>query len=981
MSVLTTAASKSTATGNLFASSRWKFWQRRATPNQQASPPPDKPTVNGKIGTIVASDGEITTRVQFEVKHWVKGRLRIIIPKLAEDEVYRDRLKYEITASNSGFVVHINPKAKSLLVEYEPQGYHGPDVLEQVIICIKNAALPGVVFNEPEPEEQQKESECKINYVKRLGLPGLSAVLVAGTMVGVAVPPLLLGATLIAAAMPSYKRAWEGIRQEKKLNVDFLDSTAITLLTATGAFFPPALMIGLIESGEIIRDMTARRSARAKLDLLDSLGKVARVERDGVEVEIPLKQVQVGDIVVVYPGDQIPVDGVVLSGIGLVDQQKLTGESVPITREAGQDVLAATLVVDGTLRIETRRTGNNTRAGVVVALLESAPVHDTRMEDYARKVGDRIVVPTLALGAATTAMSAGNIVRGVSVITFDVGTGVRVSVPTAILASLTFAARRGILMRSGRGLEQMAGIDAVVFDKTGTLTKGKAGVVGIHTEHDRNNAAEVLQLAATAEQGLTHPVAEAITRHARESGLDLKECEEWEFQVGKGVAAKIDGRKIYVGSHRMMVGLGIDTQHMLDAHPEIVSSAASQVYVAEETGLLGVILYKDPARPESPLVIAKLKEMGITPYMLSGDLQNVATAVAAELGIAPEHVYAEAFPERKVEVVKQLQESGKKIAFVGDGINDSAALAHASASVSFAGATDMARETADVVLMDDDLSSLIMAIKISRHAMLVVNQNAAIVVGPNLGGMLWAALIGLSPTVAVLINNGSAIVAEMNGFRPLMGPPGWQELKAQQEAIAAEAKQARTLGLPATGVDVAGSESTETTRPDGIEAVAPANGSNGSKGNGHNLEPAVLIGDAPVAGALKAKRGKRTHGSNGKHGSKGHNGNGHHLEPAALISDAPVAGALKAKRGKSTNGSNGKNGSNGHNGNGHAHDLMATSDDIPAAAKSGNGSNGHTGNGHAQDLVMTIDGEPIAEEPIKKMRVRRTKAVVSTRTD
>jgi Cu2+-exporting ATPase len=226
-----------------------------------------------------------------------------------------------------------------------------------------------------------------------------------------------------------------------------------------------------------------------------------------------LEKVQVGDVVVVYPGDQIPVDGSVLSGIGLVDQHKLTGESIPITREAGQEVLAATLVVEGTMRIETRRTGNNTRAGVVVSLMESAPVHDTRMEDYARKVGDRIVVPTLALGAATSLVNAGNIVRGASVITFDVGTGVRVSVPTAVLASLTFAARNGILMRAA-GLEQMASVDTVVFDKTGTLTQGKAGVVGIYTKHDLTNAVEVLQLAATAEQGLTHPVAEHHPRHA-----------------------------------------------------------------------------------------------------------------------------------------------------------------------------------------------------------------------------------------------------------------------------------------------------------------------------------------------------------------------------------------------------------------------------------------------------------------------------------
>ena len=227
----------------------------------------------------------------------------------------------------------------------------------------------------------------------------------------------------------------------------FSTSTAIALLTTTGAFFPPALMIGLIESGEIIRDMTARRTARANLDLLDSLGRVARVERDGVEFEIPLGELVVGDIVVVYPGDQIPVDGTVTSGVGLIDQQKLTGESIPVVREEGQDVLAATLLVDGVLRIEAKRTGNDTRAGIVVALMKAAPVHDTRMEDYARKIGDRIVIPTLALGGVVTLATGGNIAAGVSIITLDIGTGIRVSVPTAILASLTFAARNGILIQ------------------------------------------------------------------------------------------------------------------------------------------------------------------------------------------------------------------------------------------------------------------------------------------------------------------------------------------------------------------------------------------------------------------------------------------------------------------------------------------------------------------------------------------------------
>ncbi len=837
-----------------------KLFNRKPTADDGVKPkvngPVVIPSVDGSIGVIgvTGSDGE--TRVHFQVKHWIKGRLRLVIPRLATDAEYSERLQYQIMASSSAFTVRINPKAQSLVVLYDPEEHEPSEVLEDVVICIRDAAAPTLVLDKP--PVQVDESEFKINYKRRLGLPALALALGVGSVTGLMLPPLLLGGVIVAAAIPSYKRAWEGIRHERKLNVDFLDSTAITLLAATGSFFPPALMIGLIESGEIIRDLTARRTARANLDLLDALGSTARIERDGVEIEVPLQEVQVGDVVVVYPGDQIPVDGVVLSGVGLVDQQKLTGESIPILREEGQDVLAATLVMDGALRIETRRTGDNTRAGVVVNLMKAAPVHDTRMEDYARKIGDKVVIPTLALGAVVTATT-GMINRGVSVITMDIGTGVRVSVPTAILSTLTYAARQGILIRSGRAIEQLAQVDTIVFDKTGTLTQGNAGVVGIYTTRDELDGDTILQLAATAEQGLTHPVAEAITRHARERELPLKECEEWEFRVGQGVAAVIDGRQIYVGSHRMMGILGFDISPLLAAHPEIEAMAASQVYVADAQGALGVILYRDPPRPESAEVIRKLHEMGITPYMLSGDMKKVADAVAAELGIAPEHTYAEAFPERKVEVVKALEDSGKKVVFVGDGINDSAALAHAAVSVSFAGATDMARETAEVVLMDNDLLALITAIEAAQRAMRTVRENVGIVVVPNVAGMAAAALIGISPAIAVVLNNGAAIAAEMNGFRPLLGPESLRHRLFGRRSKAA---------LPI-----------ETHAPAMLPAPTPVPSTNGI----HEYTSA-----APVA----AQNGNGVHGYAdtvpvvGHHEANGHNGNGVH----DYVNGQPAAG-------------------------------------------------------------------------------------------
>ncbi|MCO5186026.1 MAG: heavy metal translocating P-type ATPase [Anaerolineae bacterium] len=828
MTTMNGSSSNGAQAGGGFRLPGWKFWQRAQTPAPKANGTAQKASVKGSVALVTTTDGDQTTQIQFQIKHWVRGRLRLSIPRLVYDTEYGDRLQYLIVGTSSAFSVRVNTKAQTLVIRYDPENVDPAEFLQEIVICVKNASKPEAALAKYKEEPEEVE---QINYLKRLGLPGVGLALVLGTFAGLAVPPALLAGVITVSAIPAFRRAYEGIRYEKKLNVDFLDSTAIVALTATGFYFPPALMIGLIESGEIIRDLTARRTARANLDLLDSLGKTARVERGGIEIELPLAEVIEGDIVVVYPGDQIPVDGTVASGLALIDQQKLTGESIPVTRESGQDVFAATLVVDGSLRIETRRTGDQTRAGIVVSLMKSAPVHDTRMEDYAKKVGDRIVIPTLALGTAVTFATGGNIVRGVGVITLDIGTGVRVSVPTAILASLTYAARNGVLIRSGRAIEQLANVDTIVFDKTGTLTQGNAGVVGIYISERAVDSWEVLQLAATAEQGLTHPVAEAIVRHARENEIFVGECDEWEYHVGQGIEAQINGRNIYVGSGRMMRNMDIPIEAFLSANPEIEASAASQVYVAEDDALLGIILYKDPARPESVEVINDLHRMNITPYMLSGDMQRVADAIAAELGIAPEHVYAEAFPERKVEVVKELQESGKTIAFVGDGINDSAALAHASVSISFAGATDMARETADIVLMDDDLSALILAIQISKHALRVVRQNVGIVVVPNATGMVIAALIGLDPVLAVLLNNGSAIAAEMNGFRPLLGPPGRKQSLPAPESYFAAALQETTLeNLAEAAIDNEVIE-LEATVNNGHVTIVEHN----EQGNGHTI--------------------------------------------------------------------------------------------------------------------------------------------------
>ncbi len=435
----------------------------------------------------------------------------------------------------------------------------------------------------------------------------------------------------------------------------------------------------------------------------------------------------------------------------------------------GDEVLASTLVSDGQLRILTERTGNNTRAGVIVNLMQAAPVHDTRIENYAAAVANQMVIPTLLIGTGV-GVATGNLNRAIALLTLDLGTGIRVSVPTSILSALTYAARNGVLIRSGRAIELLSRIDTVVFDKTGTLTVGHAGVNDIAVVDDRFTADQLLALAATAEQRLTHPVAEAIVHCANHRGLALKTCAEWEYRVGLGVAARIDGMDIRVGSPRLMKEEAIDLSEFEHRYPGALSSGQSLVYIAGDGQLLGVVMYSDPPREESQEVIQELGRLGITPYMLSGDVKRVAKAIANLLKLDPDNVYAEAFPERKVEVVQQLHDSVKTVAFCGDGINDSAALAYADVSISFAGATDIARETADVVLMENDLRGLILAIKVARHTMEIIWQNTAIVAVPNVGALLSGIFFALDPILAVVINNGTAILAEMNGLRPLLGP-------------------------------------------------------------------------------------------------------------------------------------------------------------------------------------------------------------------
>lgn len=692
------------------------------------------------------------------IVHGVARRMRARVPRLRDDAAYARRLQALADAAPAVHSVRINRAAACAVIQWA-------DAMDAEAASV---ALAGLLARAAAPDEHEPLPPVRPDPFRsrlpRILFPGvLAGVASLSRVIGLGFPAPLGAIAVLAASVPIARRAYHSVRVEHRLNIDVLDMTAIVLTALRGSYMAPAAMIGLVEVGEAIRERTARVSQRELLDLLDSIAHVAWVERDGERVQLPIEEIRRGEIVVVYPGDRVPADGRVLEGSALIDEHQLTGEPMPVLREEGQVVYASTLVREGHLHIAVEQLGRETRAGRIVALMREAPVHDTRIEDYAGKLADRIVLPALLLAGAVFAVT-GDPTRAASILITDFATGIRVSVPTTVLAAMTGAAERGVLMRSGRALELLAGVDTVVFDKTGTVTQGQPAVTQVVSARDDVTAEEVLVLAATAEQRLNHPVAEAVLRYAESRRIEPRERGDWHYEIGLGVRAAVGGSAVLVGSDRMLREEGVSVGGL----PSPRDSGESHVYVAVDGQLWGFMSYADPVRREAARVVAELRDVaGMEIHMLTGDRAATARAVGRQLGIPAANVHGELFPEQKAEVVRALHDAGKLVAFVGDGINDLPALAYADVSISFDTATDVARETADVVLMEDGLSGLPIAFSTARQALRLIRQNIGIVGGVNLAAMAVTTATGLQPVTAAFLHNGSTVVAAVNGLRPL----------------------------------------------------------------------------------------------------------------------------------------------------------------------------------------------------------------------
>ncbi|ATB48562.1 heavy metal translocating P-type ATPase [Corallococcus macrosporus] len=682
-----------------------------------------------------------------EVSHALPGRVRLQVRGLGDDDV----LKLAAWAATLPGVhkASASPAIHSVVVSFDPEVLDARQLL--TALC---ASEPSTWPAAPEPPRREWAATA-FN----------SAVLAACVMRVAPLPVLTAGVAL--TSLPLAQRALQSV-SERRLTVDLLDLVAVGVSLATGQVRTAALITSLLGVGDLLIERSAdrARSAISRLMRLEVL-YAWRLRADGDVEQVRADRLKEGDLIVVHSGESVPADGAVVSGTAWVDEKALTGESEPRVREAGDRVLAASVVGEGSLRVRVVRAGGETTASKILHILEGAGAKPMTLQAKVDKVANAVVLPTFGLAAATW-LWARQAARPISILITDFGTGVRIVVPASALVSMTLAARQGILIKGAQYLERLAQADTVVFDKTGTLTLGAPEVVDVIPVRGWD-AREVLALSAAAELRQSHPVAEAVRRHAQAQGLEVPQPEagQEEFVLGRGVCAQVNGRRVCVGSARWIQQQGVDVAEAGQALVRAVAGEVATLWVTVDGALAGCIGYVETLRPESARVVQALKEDGRRRIvLLSGDSPARVAEVANRLGV--DEAIAELLPEDKATHVRALRRQGRIVAMVGDGINDAPALALADVGISLRGATDVALETADVVLLRGSLDDLLLAFAAGRDTLVRVHTGLGLVLVPNAVAMVLAALGWLPPVAAAVVNNGSTVVAGFAALAPLL---------------------------------------------------------------------------------------------------------------------------------------------------------------------------------------------------------------------
>jgi len=634
-------------------------------------------------------------------------------------------------------------------------------------------------------DAQERERQRETDDLRRKALVSLAVgvammvlmYLPLGLDMMLLAPALLIVATIVQfwAGRGFYEAAWAAARHGST-NMNTLVAVGTSVAYGYSAFvtlwpslaarwgFPyhlyyetAVIIIALILTGRWLEARAKKQTGAAIKALMGLQARTARVIRDGVEQDLPVEAVQVGDLVRVRPGEKVPVDGAVVEGRSTLDESMLTGESLPVEKGPGDEVIGATLNKTGSFVFRATRVGRDTALAQIVRLVEEAQGSKAPMQRLADTIAGYFVPAVLALAALTflgwlllgpeprltLALTA-----AIAVLIIACPCALGLATPTAIMVGTGKAAENGILIRGGEALEQARRIDTIVLDKTGTLTRGQPRVTAVVPANGLAEA-DLLRLAAAAEVGSEHPLGEAIVARARELDLALPPAERFQAVAGKGVEATVDGRTVLLGNRALLDGAGIALDGLDARAAELAQGGATPMYVALDGRGAGLIAVADTLKPEAREAVEELAALGLEVWMLTGDNRATAEAIARQAGIA--HVLAEVLPEQKADQVRALQAQGRVVAMVGDGINDAPALAQADLGIAIGTGTDVALAASDVTLVGGDLRGIVTAIALSRKTVGAIKQGLFWAFGYNVL-LIPVAMGALYPLFGVLLS-------------------------------------------------------------------------------------------------------------------------------------------------------------------------------------------------------------------------------------
>jgi heavy metal translocating P-type ATPase len=681
------------------------------------------------------------------VKHEIAGRIRFENPVLVRRRALRQAVEAELVNAFGIDRFSIQELTGTVLVYYNER-----QIQKRQIVGLLDAAL----------ERTEDFSVAPLDY----DLPVSIATVALATATRFFFPVLtpVSAALFLYSVIPSFKGAYDLIFKEKRLGVDVLDAIVVAACLATSQIFAGSVLALTLS---ISRKLVERTESDSRRMLLNVFGKQPRfvwLDVDGTVVEAALEKIKTGDVIVVHTGESTPVDGEVVDGMAMIDQHALTGESAPVEKFKGEKVFAGTTVIAGKIRVAVTSAGKDTTAARLAQILNETSGHTLKAQTKGQELADRAVAPTLALGALSLVARGAN--SAVAVVNCDLGTGIRMAAPIAMLSSLTLAAQQGVLIKSGRALEAMSEVDTFLFDKTGTLTRERPEVGSILTFEDYDEG-QLLSWAAAAENKFSHPIAKAILDRFHKLALPLPETDETKYAVGYGITVGVDGHVVRVGSARFMEHEGIKLPPELGREIERVhDDGHSLIMVGVDGKLGGALELRASERSEAQSVVDGLRARGAKQLVIiSGDHERPTRRLANRLGM--DRYFAEVLPQDKARYVETLQREGRKVCFIGDGVNDSIALKQADVSISLRGASSIATDTAQIVFMEESLEKLLQVYDVATGLRRNIKRSWRMIVGANAICIVGALFGNFGVMHSMVFNQIGGLLAVGNGLLPL----------------------------------------------------------------------------------------------------------------------------------------------------------------------------------------------------------------------